>query len=439
MDNLHPAADAVNDTIDLKWPNGRPAGFVAADSDEGRAIAARRLAARPPALSLVPTADVQSAGRYTASGAYIPPTKAEQAAADAVWNARVQAAEAERVKATTIKMSYRVAASIPPPPAPSLIVFRHISDILAEKREAVWLLDDIIEAGVLAVLAGPRGSFKSFIAHDWGMRIAMLGHSVLILSGEGAGLDRRTDAWLKHFYKSVDVTKIPMLALERPLSLNMPQELEALRVAIAALPTKPAFIVIDTFSKFTPGLKENDNADVATFLSGLSKSLREEFGATVLIVAHSGHADEKRPRGAYVLMANPDCEYIVTRTGMNVSVTRDRFKDSPSLPPLGYLGTVIDLGRKDKRGQPVTSLAFASAAVVIPDKGGDKYGKNQTAGRTALAEFKRANPTCKAISVEDIRDMLAAQKIPSKRRAEVIEHLVISGLLVATMGGLAFP
>ena len=54
---------------------------------------------------------------------------------------------------------------LPPAPAampgathtPKLIQFRHISDIVAERREAEWLIHKVIERRVLAVICGPRG------------------------------------------------------------------------------------------------------------------------------------------------------------------------------------------------------------------------------------------------------------------------------------------
>ncbi len=121
-------------------------------------------------------------------------------------------------------------------------------------------------------------------------------------------------------------------------------------------------IVIDTFSKFVGGLDENSNADVAGFLSNISALMRDKLGATVLIVAHAGHSDASRPRGASALMANPDAEYIVDRpveTGMSVSVTRERYKDSASLAPLAYEAKEIDLNRMDRYGESVSSLVMA--------------------------------------------------------------------------------
>jgi hypothetical protein len=244
---------------------------------------------------------------------------------------------------------------------------RQVGAIVAEHREAEWLIHKIIEKDVLAVLAGPRGTFKSFIALDWAMRMAKAGHPGLILSGEGAGLDRRVDAWRRHHDEEMDLGALPLLALERAINLNVVGQMAELCAAIEELALPPQFIIIDTLSKFAAGLDENDNSEVAAFLGTLSTELRDEYSCTVLLVAHSGHADPRRPRGASALMCNPDVEYIVNRpdpAAMTVTVSRDRFKDAPSLPSLAYEAKVIDLGRLDSYGEAVTSLALQSTDFV---------------------------------------------------------------------------
>jgi hypothetical protein len=63
-------------------------------------------------------------------------------------------------------------------------------------------------------------------------------------------------------------------------------------------------------------------------------------------------------------MANPNCEYIVDRLdkgNMEISVSRERFKDSPALEPLGYRAEIIDLDRVDGYGDPITSLVLLEA------------------------------------------------------------------------------
>jgi hypothetical protein len=324
-------------------------------------------------------------------------------------------------------------------PKPRPIVLRHIGEIVAEQREPEWLIHKIIERNVLAVIAGPRGTFKSFIALDWAMRMALDSHAGVILSGEGAGLDRRIAAWLNQHRESVDLSTVPLVALERPLNLNSIVELDALRQAIEALADPPAFVVIDTFSKFSAGLDENDNSQVAAFLSGLSSVLREELSCTVLLVAHSGHGDARRPRGASSLMSNPDAEYIVDRpdpAGMTVTVTRDRFKDAPSMPSLAYEAKVIDLGRLDQYGEPVTSLALITADAPPPSVKG--RGCQQEKLGIALKEFARTHADATHISSIDMTALCKAQGIPPKRRREVFDSFVNARILSPSVGGYAF-
>jgi hypothetical protein len=155
------------------------------------------------------------------------------------------------------------------------VALRRAHEIVAEKRETTWLLHKILEACVLAVLAGPRGTFKSFIALDWLMRIALKGLTVVILSGEGAGIDRRIDAWMRTHAPDIDLATLSILVLEHPLNLSLVADMQALREAIEALPQPPAVVAVDTFSKFSAGIDENDNSEVAAYLSGLSQEIRE--------------------------------------------------------------------------------------------------------------------------------------------------------------------
>lgn len=322
------------------------------------------------------------------------------------------------------------------------IVLRPIHEIVAEQREPQWLIHKIIERDVLAVLAGPRGTFKSFVALDWAMRMALDGHPGVMLSGEGGGLDRRVAAWMIQHRPDYDLSQIPLIALERAVNLTVAVQMGHLSEAIHALPNeqRPAFIVIDTLSKFSAGLDENDNGQVAAFLGALTHELREEFKCTVLLVAHSGHGDAKRPRGASALMCNPDVEYIVTRpdpTAMTVSVSRERFKDTASLPPLGYEANVIDLGRQDSYGEPVTSLALIAGDAPVTAM--SKYrGRNQDKLAIALKEWHRSNPDALLISSIDLDAILKTQKFDRKRRREVLDAFVNARILSHATGGYTF-
>jgi len=330
------------------------------------------------------------------------------------------------------------AASLVQVPVGPVIELRSLAAIIAERRAPRWLpgLRNILECDVLAILAGSRGTFKSFIANELAMRTALEDQPVVLLSGEGAGLGMRAEAWIKAHAPRLNPEDLPVTVLERPLQLSVPSELDALATEIDALPEDPALIVVDTWSKFAGGLDENSNSEVAGYLSSLSRGLRERFGSTVLIVAHTGHNEGGRPRGASALAANTDAEYIVTRApgAMQVSVSRERFKDTPSLPPLGYEARVIELGREDEYGDPVTSLALYATDAPVLQAGAKAAGNNQRAVMAAVREWARTHDQ-PAIHSDELRSIHRTAGIARQRVAELNNFLVNAGILTPSVGG----
>jgi hypothetical protein len=269
---------------------------------------------------------------------------------------------------------------------------RAIAEVIADRRPTRWLVRDVLEERVLAVVAGPAGSFKSFWVLDVAMRAALDGRTIVLLSAEGAGLGRRVEAWLSRCAPDVDPAELRVFAVEMPLNLCGP-DLDAVKREIEALDVRPDLVVIDTLSKYTPGLDENDNALVAGFLFRLSTDVRDAYGAAVVVVAHTGHGDSTRPRGASAIKANTDALYVAAYDagGNRVTVTRDRFKDSPSLPPLTYLPERVLLSWCDADGEVQTSMILTPLELSPMPTATVKPGPNTTAGRLlAVLEQRQA-------------------------------------------------
>jgi hypothetical protein len=320
------------------------------------------------------------------------------------------------------------------------VELRHVADIVEENREPEWLLHHVIEAKVVAVLAGPRASFKSFIALDWAMRIAVAGNPVALLSGEGGGLGRRVKAWMQTFGGGQDLRSLPILALERPLNLNREEEMAMLVEAMDKANIRPTLVVIDTLSKFSAGMDENSNQEVAAYLAAVSRFIRERYDASVLIVAHSGHGDADRPRGASALMANPDSEFIVKRAAQpntHVEVTRQRFKDTGELPNLAYEAEVVDLGAADRYGERLTSLVMRQSVAQgeKPISAQAPQGKAQRTILLALRERQKRSETPVVWTVEELRQIGRECGISRQSVHDAVEKLVMSPFLTATVGG----
>jgi hypothetical protein len=320
------------------------------------------------------------------------------------------------------------------------VELRHIADIVEENREPEWLLHRVIEAKVVAVLAGPRASFKSFIALDWAMRVAMGGQPVAILSGEGGGLGRRVKAWMQTFGGGSNLRDMPILALERPLNLNREEEMAMLVQAVDTANIRPRLVVVDTLSKFSAGMDENSNQEVAAYLSQVSRFLRERYEASVLIVAHSGHSDSERPRGASALMANPDSEFIVKRAAQpntHVEVTRQRFKDTGELPNLAYESEVVDLGAADRYGERLTSLVMRETVAhgEKPVSAQIPQGKAQRTILVALRERQKRAEGQMVWTAEEMRQVGRECGLSRQSVHDAVEKLMMSPFLVATIGG----
>lgn len=320
------------------------------------------------------------------------------------------------------------------PPAPR-IVLRTAAEIIRDVKETDWLIDDVLERKVSALMVGARGSLKSFVALHWLMQCAVAGKGVVALSAEGDGLGRRMDAWHKTFSPAVDMEDIKLVAFERSISLVLDDVRIELSQIIDKLGWAPEVLLIDTLSKYSAGLDENENSEVRDFLAALTQSFTHVFGCTILLVGHTGYAASDRIRGASSFGANTEAEYIVTRpnpTEFVCKVTRERFKDSPPLEPLAYQGEVIDLGREDKRGRRVTSLIMRGTDV--PPVKARAAGANQTAMLIALREWSGANET-DLIAHDDMTAMFKRQDINRKRKAEILNWLVNAGAINPSVGG----
>jgi hypothetical protein len=312
------------------------------------------------------------------------------------------------------------------PKAGAIALARRVSDVLRNPTLPRWLIRDELERGVIAVMAGPRGSYKSFIALDWAMRCATStnmghpvdqAHPVYVVSAEGGDFDRRARAWLTHFTPDLRFEDVPLYVVERRMDLNTKEGIDSIRADCLALSIRPVLFVLDTFSKLSGGLDENDNTSVKQFIGRLDNGLKRAetaFDATVLLVAHTGHSDTGRPRGASALMADTDAEYIVAKDGETVLVSRERFKASAELPPLSYRSQKVGLGYSDDEGIEIDSLVMISTDPPrAPKNAKDRpsgacqqimydLAKKMTAGGDPVSTTLLISATCDALPVDEI-------------------------------------
>jgi hypothetical protein len=242
------------------------------------------------------------------------------------------------------------------------------AELYANPTKPRWLIRDVLELGVIAILAGTRGSYKSFLALMWAVETAIAGEWAYVVSAEGNDFDRRLKAYMKIFHPEYNINELKLRVAQRRLDLTSHDTVTALRTECVKLGIRPRLWVFDTYSKLTPSLDENSNTDVKAWIGMIDRGFKrpppEAFDATVLVVAHVGLSDDGRPRGASAFAADTDSELIVKRDkDGSIYVSRERFKASAELPPLRFKPEVVDLGYVDDDEKPVTSLVLREVVV----------------------------------------------------------------------------
>jgi len=314
-------------------------------------------------------------------------------------------------------------------------------------RAPSWLVRDLLEADSLAVVFGPPGSAKSFLALELaacvatgapfhGRPVARPG-LVIYMAGEGhAGLARRLKAW--SIAQHVDLATAPLLVSEGPVGLCLEESVASVEVAIAEAVLSmgpPALLVFDTWSRNLSG-DENSSLDSALGVAAVDR-LRKTWSASALVVHHEGWT-QGRARGSTVLRAAADLELRVERGGDGlVRVEPTKVKDAGPSGPLAFSLADVDLGILDEDGRPVNS-AVLTEEEYRPETGPKPAtGKNQTLALEVLeAEIIRHRENVKAsgrdpaaarVSVGAWRDACAVKGMDRRRFSEAKTALVAAG------------
>jgi hypothetical protein len=263
-----------------------------------------------------------------------------------------------------------------------------------------YLVDGLIPARSFAAIYGKPGSYKSFVALYLAAMVATGGEAfgrscnqgaVVYIAGEGgAGLYRRRLALQKHYNVPADA---PVYFVKAALNLGTTlEDRDALVAEIRALNVNPALVIIDTYARMTAGIEENSAKDTSAAIAIMS-SIEAETGAAVLIVHHSGKAQEAGLRGSSALLAALDCELLCEKISAEGATDRlgrlslTKSKDSEDGIEIPYRATVVGLSDID---DSLTSLVIEPcapdeiAAMRKPPK--ERLGKDAAVALQALQQ-----------------------------------------------------
>jgi hypothetical protein len=246
----------------------------------------------------------------------------------------------------------------------------YMADLWDDDPATKWLIQDVIEDGVIAEIWGESGTLKTFIALDMAVSVASGANyhgeevrrsgPVLIIPGEGRqGLKKRVRVLCQKRKLGCD---IKLRIANRPVMLVKDDQAAWLLKEIGNFDIPPALVVVDTLARNFGG-NENSTEDMNAFLDSVVMVSRE-FGATILIIHHCGH-DTTHSRGAYAFHAGIDNEYkaVVDEKTGTIKLINTKMKDTDLRETFYFQRQVVELLDKEgnvmmDNGKPVDSLVL---------------------------------------------------------------------------------
>jgi hypothetical protein len=300
---------------------------------------------------------------------------------------------------------------VPPVDAPTggirLVWFNDIQPAL----DANDFVQGVLTRGGASVLYGESNSGKTFFATDlalhvasgleWrGKRVDKGGVVYCALEG-GIGFRNRVAAWRAD--KELDGYAIPFAAIQQPLNLANPEAdvtplIDAVLEAGTKIDVPLSLVVIDTLSRALAGGNENDSADMGALVMCMDM-IRQQTGAAVLFIHHSGKDAAKGARGHSLLRAAIDTEIEVTADQQGAraaTVVKQRELSKGNVFP--FTLRVIELGQ-NRHGEAVTTCvvdASDQSPVATRKLSGQKATALNVLSNLIAATGQTGHPGCPA-------------------------------------------
>lgn len=218
-----------------------------------------------------------------------------------------------------------------------------------------WLIKGVLPARGLAVLYGPSGSGKSFLAIDLGCSIAegdaWFGYrtkpaSIVYLALEGeAGIRQRVLAWETKRGRDLPGR---FAVLIDTFKLTNPNDIHAL----AAVCPAGGVVIVDTFARAGDDDPNEPKLRHANIEGALS--LQKLIGGVVLLVAHTGKDETRGMSGQKTPFNAADAAISVTRKDTARSWKAEKVKDGKDEKEHTSALQTVFLGVDDD-GDPITS------------------------------------------------------------------------------------
>jgi len=241
-----------------------------------------------------------------------------------------------------------------------------------------YLVKGWLDRGASSVVYGESNVGKTFFALDLAMHVAAAktwhgckvppsedyaGVVVYIACEGGSGIRNRIEAIRRERPDLMECTEIDGGFLLLPTSVNFHGSDDAIALLRALEDSKRiGLIVIDTLARAMGAGDENTAKDMGSFIGNID-ALRQETGAHVMVIHHSGKDRSRGARGSGSLRAAVDTEIELTRSDTVVMAETRKQRDMPADKVFAYTLRSVEIGT-DEDGESVTSAVVEQSEPV---------------------------------------------------------------------------
>jgi hypothetical protein len=283
----------------------------------------------------------------------------------------------------------------------------------------------------LAALVAPSGAGKSFLAVDWSCCIAtgkpwggrdVDQGAVFYLAGEGRnGLRKRIAAWESHHKESLGNAPLMLADGLPPLAdlSNTAAVIQAIRDTAEELfyqtGSDPRLVVIDTLARAMAGADENSSKDMGALIGGMDW-IRQEWGCTVLLLHHTGHATPDRARGSSALFAALDSEFLIKPGETSFQLKATKTKDWRAPDPLVLRWANVEIAVPNSEPDGPAEIPESSRAITD-----DLGAAAERKGDELILHLHDHGYTYRQIAIQTNRSKSTVERVVRKSR--LLSHL----------------
>ena len=301
-----------------------------------------------------------------------------------------------------------------------------------------YLIKGLLDKGGMSVMFGESNCGKTFVALDIALHIAMgqswremrsrKGAVVYIAAEGGLGLGDRLKA-LRIHNKLESYPPFHLIPVSIDLC-NTDSDVEELVHEIGQIPDV-GLIIIDTLSRAMAGGNENSPDDMGAII-GSGDRLKEEIGAHVMFIHHSGKDSSKGARGHSLLRAAIDTEIEVKKNdtlGIIAKVTKQR--DGNTGAQYGFFLHSIPLGIDEDGEMKASCVLLPSDSALHQVKGLTGQKKKAVSilqqllnERGISKKLGNGVADIKCVALKDFREALSKGELTKSDKKDSLRRII---------------